>query len=250
MESGEKVCDSDNLIGKFEAIDTVMKWHNPIALVRHYSFINFHEYGYQWRPDWFSMVREPVEKVISWFFYVRAPWRVEERIKNEKGYEKPSEEFLNKNFETCFKNGDPECTYEQFSDVEDDPGDHRSQIVQFCGHDPVCRRFNDPIALKMAKENVEKYYKVVGVTEHFNMTLKVLEHFMPEYFKGAFLKYHEDKGVQSFQFKNPNKAKVSEEIKNEMRKYFKYEIEFYDFLKQRLLSQYEQIPEDQKLVEN
>jgi hypothetical protein len=30
-------------------------------------------------------------------------------------------------------------------------GDHRSQITQFCGHEPVCRQFSNPIGCKTFK---------------------------------------------------------------------------------------------------
>ena len=44
-------------------------------------------------------------------------------------------------------------------------------MMQFCGHDPICRKFNNPEALQKAKANVEKHYPVVGITENINMTL-------------------------------------------------------------------------------
>ena len=47
------------------------------------------------------------------------------------------------------------------------------------------RGFNTEIALRKAKENVEKHYAVVGVLEEMNKTLTVLEHYVPRYFKGA-----------------------------------------------------------------
>ena len=39
--------------------------------------------------------------------------------------------------------------------------------------------------MKRAMANVEKFYPVVGIIENMNMTLKVLEKTMPEYFEGA-----------------------------------------------------------------
>ena len=41
------------------------------------------------------------------------------------------------------------------------------------------------MALRKAKENVEKHYAVVGVLEDLNKTLTVLEHYIPRFFKGA-----------------------------------------------------------------
>jgi len=39
--------------------------------------------------------------------------------------------------------------------------------------------------MQKAKENVEKHYAVVGILEEINMTLTVLEHYIPRFFKGA-----------------------------------------------------------------
>ena len=36
-----------------------------------------------------------------------------------------------------------------------------------------------------AKENVEKYFPVVGILERLNDSLLVLEHKLPQFFKGA-----------------------------------------------------------------
>ena len=47
------------------------------------------------------------------------------------------------------------------------------------------RGFNTEFALQKAKENVEKNYAVVGILEELNITLTVLEHYIPKFFKGA-----------------------------------------------------------------
>ena len=70
----------------------------------------------------------------------------------------------------CFFVDDPECQYVQDSDNKF-ANDHRGQMMQFCGHDPICRKFNNAEALQKAKSNVEKHYAVVGTTENINMTL-------------------------------------------------------------------------------
>ncbi len=43
--------------------------------------------------------------------------------------------------------------------------------------------FGSPEALAKAKENVEKYFAVVGVLEWLDKSLEVLEHYVPRYFK-------------------------------------------------------------------
>ncbi len=209
--------------------------------LQHYSFIDFAKYGYDWHPDWFSMVRDPVEKVISWFYFMRAPFRLREAAKNSDNFEMPEFEYLEKDYNECVLSGDPECQYITNTDVEDEPGDHRSQIVHFCGHEPICRLFNNPGALQLAKANVEKYYKVVGITEKTNETLAVLEDQMPEYFKGAQKLYHSHQEVVKFRYPNAHKKPVTEEVKQLVRANFTVEVEFYEYLKQRLQNQFESL---------
>ena len=61
----------------------------------------------------------------------------------------------------------------------------RIPIHLSCFIQPFPRGFNTEIAMRKAKENVEKHYAVVGVLEELNKTLTVLEHYVPRFFKGA-----------------------------------------------------------------
>ena len=66
---------------------------------------------------------------------------------------------------------------------------------------------------------------------------------MPEYFKGASDIYYNDADVMGWRFKNKYKFPVSEKVKNLVRANFTLEIEFYDFLKQRLKDQFDELSE-------
>jgi len=48
-----------------------------------------------------------------------------------------------------------------------------------------CSEFDGRWAIEEAKRNVEKHYAVVGVLEEFELTLKVLEAYVPRFFQGA-----------------------------------------------------------------
>ena len=48
-----------------------------------------------------------------------------------------------------------------------------------------CEEFESKSALKIAKNNVEKYFAVVGILEKWQESLKLFEHFVPAYFKSA-----------------------------------------------------------------
>ena len=41
-----------------------MKIEKPMAIIRHYSFIDFEKHtNSTWSPDWFNIVRDPIDKV-------------------------------------------------------------------------------------------------------------------------------------------------------------------------------------------
>ncbi|XP_069988777.1 heparan sulfate 2-O-sulfotransferase pipe-like [Penaeus vannamei] len=205
----------------------------PSVYVKHVCYINFTTFGVT-QPLYVNMVRDPVERVISWYYYVRAPWYFVERKQAFPELPLPSAMWLRKDYETCVLTGDRECQYNE--------GDERPDFAQltefFCGQDKKCTGFNTEYALQKAKENVEKHYSVVGVLEDLNTTLTVLEHYVPRFFQGAKDLYWNE--VQRFSKVNRNiyKPPVPDRIKDIVRKNFTREIEFYEFCKRRMYMQY------------
>ncbi len=103
--------------------------------------------------------------------------------------------------------------------------------------DPICDEFGNRDALRQAMENVEKHYAVVGVVEQFQMSLEVMEKYIPRFFSGARDVHKQMKAMQQFN-KNKFKPKVAKWAKDMLRTNFSVEFEFYEFCKQRLLRQY------------
>ena len=97
------------------------------------------------------------------------------------------------------------------------------------------------MALQRALANVETFYPVIGITENINVTLAVLEEKLPQFFSGATETYYENADVQLNSNVNFEKQPVSREIILSLEKNFTYEIEFYNFCKQRLVNQFQQI---------
>lgn len=214
----------------------VSNFDPPAVYSKHVCFSNFTKFGLD-MPIYLNMVRDPVERVIAWYYYIRAPWYYVERKRAFPELPLPESSWLKKDYETCVKSHDPECRYIP-GDRRDGFGDHRRQTMFFCGHSEDCVGFNTDIALRKAKENVEKHYAVVGVLEEMNKTLTVLEHYVPRFFKGANDVYYNQ--IQKFSKINRNiyKPPVSEETKVLVRQNFTKEIEFFEFCKQRLHKQY------------
>ena len=117
--------------------------------------------------------------------------------------------------------------------------------------------------MQKAKQTVEQDYAVVGTWEDTNITLSVLEHYIPRYFKNAKVAYY-CKHFRSLRTmktftnaphmciylfavakerysqvnKNKDKRPVSDLTREILRKNLTNEIEFYEFCKQRLYMQY------------
>ncbi|KAI5716469.1 hypothetical protein M8J76_006958 [Diaphorina citri] len=216
--------------------DMIASYSTPSVYIKHICFINFTEFHLP-EPIYVNLVRDPVERVISWYYYVRAPWYYVERKQAFPDLPLPDPAWLKKDFETCVLRGDRECTYLS-GETREGIGDHRRQSLFFCGHGESCLPFNTVGALEKAKMAVEKHYAVVGLLEDLNMTLTVMENYIPRFFAHASQIYNED--MMQYRKINHNifKPPVREEIKQLVRQNFTREIEFYQFCRQRLHRQY------------
>ncbi|XP_015435733.1 PREDICTED: heparan sulfate 2-O-sulfotransferase pipe [Dufourea novaeangliae] len=205
----------------------VNSYLEPSVYIKHVCFTNFTEFNLP-QPIYINIVRDPVERVISWYYYVRAPWYYVERKQIFPDLPLPDPNWLKKDFESCVLKADRECRYLE-GEIHEGIGDHRRQTL--------LTPFNTAGALERAKLAVEKHYAVVGVLEDVNTTLTVLENYIPRFFQGATDVYYDE--VNAFTRINRNffKPPVSEEVKDMVRSNFTREIEFYQFCKQRLHKQ-------------
>lgn len=106
------------------------------AYIEHTSWIDFNAYNLP-KPIFINLVRDPVERMISWYYYVRNSYRnaLYYRIHPEAPI-KPTAWFK-KSFNDCVRNGDPECQYIPLS-VNDAVGNYKRQSLFFCGHNEDC----------------------------------------------------------------------------------------------------------------
>ncbi|KAJ8942012.1 hypothetical protein NQ314_010242, partial [Rhamnusium bicolor] len=194
----------------------VSSYEPPGVYIKHVCFTNVSEFGLP-EPIYINLVRDPIERVISWYYYVRAPWYYVERKIAFPDIPLPDPKWLKKR------------------------RDWRSQAsiyVFFCGHHADCLPFNTDGALERAKRAVEQHYAVVGVLEELNTTLTVLENYVPRFFEGASDIYWNEISRYNPINKNAFKPPVMEEVKDIVKRNFTKEIEFYEFCKQRLHKQY------------
>ena len=82
-----------------------------------------------------------------------------------------------------------------------------------------------------AKENVIKYYAVVGTIERFDLFLEVLQKVLPQYFEGIAVRHNPQNRRNAAKKPTP----LSQKYRNRLRKLMALEYEFYHFLDDRLL---------------
>uniref|UniRef100_A0A1B6DBH8 Sulfotransferase domain-containing protein n=1 Tax=Clastoptera arizonana TaxID=38151 RepID=A0A1B6DBH8_9HEMI len=202
----------------------------PLTFDRHVYFVNFTSFGRQ-SPTFLNLVRDPIDKATSRFYYSRVtPNPLNPDL---HGIPLLRKKFLDrtKSFEQCVKSEDPECSFETGKSYD-------LTIPYFCGHEEWCMSLNNHKALQRAKANVDRYFPVVGILEELNATLVVLEKKLPYFFKGVqdmyftqLLEPHKNRNRQ-------RPRKLNELIKKQLETRLELEYEFYYWLHNRLLKQF------------
>lgn len=119
-----------------EQIDWLADLQPGTVYIEHCNWLNFTKYHLP-KPIYINLVRDPVERVISWFFYVRGAYK--NAIYYAKYPNKPikPENWYKKDFNHCVRSGDIECQYVP-NRVKDRAGNHMRQSLFFCGNDDEC----------------------------------------------------------------------------------------------------------------
>ncbi|KAG0715367.1 Heparan sulfate 2-O-sulfotransferase pipe [Chionoecetes opilio] len=202
-----------------------------LSFDRHVYFTNFTLYGFK-MPLYLNLVRDPVEKVASRFYYARVTPRP--GAPTPPGFTRPPLPRYT-SLEECMHHQDPQCTFQ--------PGlSYDLTIPYFCGHQDFCRELNNEAALNVAKRQVDAWYPVVGVLEEVNATLAVLQHHLPHYFAGVLDLYHNELLAAPHYNKNLQRPPASPEVAAALRTNLSLEYDFYNYLKQRLYRQFQELP--------
>ena len=61
QDGWEKIQDEPD--GLRKEVDSLVQTHRDTLKARHYAFFDVRKWGYDWAPDWFSVVRDPIERV-------------------------------------------------------------------------------------------------------------------------------------------------------------------------------------------
>ncbi|XP_015789555.1 heparin sulfate O-sulfotransferase [Tetranychus urticae] len=202
---------------------TQWKERRPMIVHGHLSFLDFGRFGVADKPIYISMVREPLERLVSYYYFLRngddfRPYLVRKRQGNKV------------TFDQCVERQEKDC----------DPNNMWIQIPFFCGHSFECLSPGSKWALEEAKRNLMQHFMVVGVTEQMHMFLAVLEYTLPTFFKGALHLY--ENGNKSHLRRTINKIEPSTETVEIIRQskvwqmendFYSFALQQFDFIKQR-----------------
>ncbi len=108
--------------------------------IKHMNFVDFGRFGYA-TPIYVNLVRHPIERVVSWYYYIRQGWynvRKDEQtnqtsLRPEGLAGRGDINGLKSTFEDCLIKNKPECTYRPGQSCHYSPygGSHYSQVEWF-----------------------------------------------------------------------------------------------------------------------
>uniref|UniRef100_A0A914EJM7 Uncharacterized protein n=1 Tax=Acrobeloides nanus TaxID=290746 RepID=A0A914EJM7_9BILA len=205
-----------NIIDQASFIKNVTSWSTrlPAFYHGHVAFIDFSKFGYP-NPIYINMVREPFERLLSHYYFLRYGDNYRVGLKRSKADN-------NETFDECVLRDGKDCQSKQLW----------LQIPYFCGSHKFCSDIGNRLALETAKRNIVERYVLVGLTERMQDLISLLERILPDFFNGAsphFLSMGEDRKNLRHTLRKvaPSEATI-EKIKSSQE--YKMERELYDFV--------------------
>nr|XP_054590000.1 heparan sulfate 2-O-sulfotransferase 1 [Nothobranchius furzeri] len=195
-------------------VKNVTEWRDmkPAFYHGHVSFLDFTKFGVMRKPVYINMIRDPIERLVSYYYFLRFGDDYRPGLRRRKQGDK-------KTFDECVSAGGSDCAPEKLW----------LQIPFFCGHYSECWNVGSQWALEQAKYNLVNRYLLVGVTEELEDFIMMLEAALPRFFRGATELYKTGKKShlrKTSEKKPPTKESIT---KLQQSAIWKMENEFYEF---------------------
>ena len=206
--------------------DDLSRYKQPWYYFRHLHFVNFTDFG-KIQPSYMNIVRDPVNRLASFYYYRRHNNHIRQTFDHRTLYLGVDLEDIQRNinmsFDDCVAFQKPECVNTKFL---------FTIIPHFCGQQEVCL-FPTEKALAQAKQNVIRYFPVVGYLEKFDELVEVLEAVWPRFYRGAVGLYRQIKGDAGTRHKTENMSVPNQATRNTLMPRLGLEYDFYRFIIQR-----------------
>eukprot|EP00040_Diaphanoeca_grandis_P029732 m.174708 g.174708 ORF g.174708 m.174708 type:complete len:412 (+) comp31781_c0_seq1:296-1531(+) len=175
--------------------------------VNHMLFPNFTDAGYA-HPIFIQIMRETVAREVSTFYYrthgPRPRHKMERQQQAEMAWTGLSRLASINEFYTMYERRYGVGCANRLDGFEN-PEDAQRLNLQtryFCGFDPVCDDICSDAAYERAERVLTHHYAVVGVLEHLEKSLQLLEKMLPTWFDGMTAMYRSS--MQKQRLKNTN----------------------------------------------
>ena len=122
-----------------DVVEDLMSAHSEgeaLVYVEHINWINFTEFG-QPKPIYINLIRHPIEKVVSGYYYQRHPAIFGYYLSQQPNLAVPDKEWFDTSFNDCVKQAKiKDCNFDSHNKYN---GDWRRLAVHFCGNAKLCK---------------------------------------------------------------------------------------------------------------
>ncbi|EDV23527.1 uncharacterized protein TRIADDRAFT_58255 [Trichoplax adhaerens] len=135
-------------------------WQYPrLAYVAHFYYSTIYNLSY----TYINMVRDPLDRYLSHYYYQRYGDRPKEKLKEMRNLGQ-----FNESLQDCFQQQHQGCELNVMTRF-------------FCGYDKYCALGNQR-ALRQAKRNILTNYAVIGLLEEWDLSSQLFRKILPNFF--------------------------------------------------------------------
>ncbi|CAH1802374.1 unnamed protein product [Owenia fusiformis] len=206
----------------------------PYIFRGHLGFFDFNELGYK-QPLFIDLVRDPVERWISLYYYQTSNSALRKRLKL-------SPDEIKQTLGYCLQfwirqtNCEGRDVKETAACLNTRPfsgckGAHIKPIYPEWFSGKYMDINTSMVSIERAKTNIEKYYTFIGITEHFKETLVAMETILPRFKNELSVAYKQKKEKRENVGRNkvrPNNASIAV-----MKEVLADDYDLYKFILQR-----------------
>nr|CAH8874898.1 unnamed protein product [Trichobilharzia regenti] len=217
-----------NRLSELYLIDNLTHWKSmyPLMIHGHFAYINFEKYGTSFIPVYINMIRNPLDRLVSYYYFIRYGDDYRPYLKRRRMSDPV---IRNQTFDECVLLKGNDCN----------PQLLWVQVPFFCGQAVFCRIPGSRAALETAKRHVIEKYLIVGLTENFDEMIQILEVLLPTFFSGAH-KLISNPQSNWYLRRTSHKLPISQATIGFFQKnsIWQAEQEFYDFVSKEFHSLY------------